>query len=168
MKFSCWSGGKQRLLPLTELSRHVQWVYHRLGRRRESAAWSCSLSLDTPSLGHSVNAPTLQCALHYSLYKHQQFYDQCIKQTRQTNLASQFLFLEASEMKIQPVNKNKSIYSRMELMRYINCKPAISLQIKITPIHKQIVNKIHLSNNCTSLSSQDWKAEIQGTELLQG
>lgn len=56
----------------------------------------------------------------------------------------------------------------MKLMRNINSKPAISLQIKRPPTHKQIVNKIHLSNNCTSLSSWDWKAEIQGTELLQG
>lgn len=164
----CWSRGKQHLLPVTELSHHLQWLYHRLGRRTDSSAWSYSLSLYTPSLDHSVNAPTSQYALHYSLYKHQQFYDQCIKQTCQTNLTSQFLFLKASEMKIQPVNKNKSIYSRMKLMRNTNYKPAISLQIKRTPTHKQIVNKTYLSNNCTSLSSCDWKAEIQGTELLQG
>ena len=46
-----------------------------------------------------------------------------------------------------------TFYSRMKLMKNVACKPSISLQIKRTSTHKQIVNKIHLSNNFTSLPS---------------
>lgn len=53
-------------------------------------------------------------------------------------------------------------------MKNVSCKPSVSLEIKRTSTHKQIVNKIHHSNNFTSLFSWNWKAEIQGTVLLQG